>query len=189
MIAESRYYKDDLIRFARQLDRWLMAGRWTERRWYEFERGLLFSMIVVRRLSESAVISDDVASQAVPVRACKLFGDKTVHSMNSQRIDELYDFNASVATTRPLIFVANQILHSYVLSFLKGPGREVTVFVASDRERNKSAYLLSARDIDTILRSVGSDYPDQANARWNDERGDYDWKLTTTRARFRRSIR
>jgi hypothetical protein len=180
MIAESKYYKDDLLRFARQLGRWTKAGSWTQRRWYEFERELLLSMIVVRRLSESAVISDKVASQPVQLRTYKLAPKKIVHRMNSHRIDELYDWNASALTTRPLVFVANQIIHSYVLTLLKGPGREISVFVASDRERNRVAYLLSAREVDKILRSVGLDYPDQMNMRWNDQRGDYDWHLTTT---------
>ena len=125
MIAESKYYKDDLLHFAKQLVRWTKTGRWTQRRWYEFERGLLWSMVVVRRLSESAVISETVAAQSVQVQAYKPVPSKTVHWMNSHRIDELYDWDTSVPTTRSLLFMANQIIHSYVLTMLKGPGREI----------------------------------------------------------------
>lgn len=110
----------------------------------------------------------------------KRLANKTVHWMNSHRIDELYDWDNPVLTSRSLPFVANQIVHSYVLTLLKGPGREISVFVASDRKRNKSAYLLSAQDIDKVLRSVGGDYPDAMHTKWNAQRGDYDWQLTTT---------
>lgn len=173
MLAESQYYKDDLLGFADRLERWIAASRWSERRWYDFESRLLHAALSIRRLTESALLSERVAGQSVPVDVFSPTG-KRITRMNRHRIDELYDLESARRTSLKLPYVANQIIHSYVLAYWVVEDRSaVTLFVSSDRERSKRAFALTTAALIPLLRSVGSDYPGSVSMAMDAKRGDY----------------
>jgi hypothetical protein len=187
MICESRYYKEELLLFAQQIERWLAGGRWTDRRWYEFERGLLFSAFVIRRLTESKVLTDAIANQKVPLHAYKPLG-RPATLFNRRRLERLFDLARPSEVERPLAFVANQLIHSYVLNYWKEKDRTgITFFFSSDWERKKVAHTVSTMILVPVLRAVGSDYSDRMEARFNDKRGDYDVCVYSTTPRVLRS--
>jgi hypothetical protein len=185
MIGESRYYKDDLLTFAHDVERWLSSHRFTERRWYEFERGLLSSMLAVRRLTECSKIADDLATSEVSLQAYRPTG-KTVHRLNHHDIQELYDIEHPTRVNRPLAFVVNQMIHSFVLNYwIEERRKGITIFFSSDRERHKAAYSIATQDLFPILRLIGSDYPDTGNFTYNEAKRGYDFTLATTKRKLR----
>ena len=189
MIADSRFYKNDLLDFTDQIEWWLQNGRWVDRRWYEFERGLVVAFFAVRRLIESHKLSIAIANQSLLLQRYECAG-KPVTLMNRFDLDELYDIERPTAVRKPLLFVANQIIHSYVLAYWKERRNVgVTVFFSSDRERNKSAYSVSTGVLIPLFRSVGSDYPDSGTFRFNDKRQDYEVLFTSSKSEDRRTRR
>ena len=186
MVSESRYYKDDLLAFAHEVGQWLRHRRFTDRRWVAFERGLLWSCLVVRRLIESHKIADDLAGQLIDLETYASLG-QPVTVMNRHDLMELYDVANPKVVARPLSFVTNQAIHSYVLSYwLEVDRAGITVFFSSDRERNRRAYSISTRRLLPLLRTIGSDYPDCATFAYDAAKQDFAIHHTTADRSLRR---
>jgi len=180
MIAESHYYKDDLLHFVRDVRRWLKVARFTERRWYEFERGLLSSCLCVRRLVECHKVANELASETVEVEVFDGLG-KPVTIMNRYDLLELYDVENPKVELRSIGFVVNQIIHSFVLSYWRNPDRtSITVFFSSDRERNRRAHSISTLHLFQVFEAFGSDYPDKGHFTYNEARRDYEITLISS---------
>jgi hypothetical protein len=128
----------------------------------------------VRKLIDAGKTTDAVARLALPVLVYKARG-KTVHLMNWHRVDELYDLERPEASTQPLRFVCNQIIHSYV--YMHGIGRtgglEFVLF-CSDRERNARLFQASIDDLVNAFAAVAADEVMRSDAIWNGEHKDYD---------------
>jgi hypothetical protein len=173
MIAESYFYKDQLLRIANRIDRWHKSPRWTDRRALEYERDIFYSFFAIRRLIESKTVSDHVASRLIPLQRYPPTG-KGATLINRHRFEDLYDLSRPVSERRPLLFVGNQLIHSYVFSiWIERSGRQTSVFFSSDRQRNRAAFRMTRRTLVRILRAVGSNYPTRMSARFEDSVGDY----------------
>jgi hypothetical protein len=129
----------------------------------------------IRKLVESKKLSSGAASILIPIRVYSARG-QSVHLLNKHELDDLYDLGHPAPSRRELAFVANQIIHSYVLQFVtsrSGALRGV-VFSSADH-RNKALYELSAAQMSRVFSKVGRDYPVWMSLDYSEARGD--WKI------------
>jgi hypothetical protein len=173
MIAESYFYKNELLRIADRIDSWHTSTRWTDRRALEYERDIFYSFFAIRRLIESKTVSDQVANRLIPLQRYPSTG-KGATLINRHRLEDLYDLSSPVPDRRPLPFVGNQLIHSYVFSiWVERSGRQTSIFFSSDRHRNRAAFRMTRRTLVQTLRAVGRNYPARMSARFEESVGDY----------------
>jgi len=188
MIAESHYWKDDLLRLERQISLWRSRKRWTAHQRYRLERELFILAYAIRRLHESHKLIDATASMLVRVKRYPHNGTP-VTSLNSHRLDELYNFEAGALARRPLLHLCGQVIHSYIIEpCARGRYSEMLtgVMVCSERHRNRQLYYVSFAELQRVLRRVGRDYPTRSHAEYSVAKGDYVYRMSKRRVRGQR---
>jgi hypothetical protein len=140
----------------------------------------MFGFYSIRKLTESAKLTDQVSQMTVALRSHSATG-RRVHLLNLHRIDKLYDFEKSQTRTVLLPFLCNQIVHSYVFSIYFDEERRLAgVFVSSDRERSKELLEVSIETIIDIFERVGRDEANVAvTFRFDEKKGDYIYRFET----------
>lgn len=173
MIWESSYWKNDLLKTARKLGRKKNKKRWPERALVNFEKELFISFYSIRKLIEANKISTDLIMTKITAKSYPSLG-KVVTSMNWHRIDELYDFSTSNIEKISLIFICNQLIHSYVFMPSFNENSQLTgILFSSDKYRNKKLFSVDINDVIGILRKVGSNYPNSATLIYDEKKKDY----------------
>jgi hypothetical protein len=173
MIRESSYWKDDLAKQAAGLRRREKQRRWTERSLARVEQTIMLGFYSVRKLVEAKKLSDSTVNRQLPLTTYPHRG-RLVTFINNHKIGELYDFDAGKPTSRDVVFVCNQFIHSYVFSVvLNNHGGLCGILVSSDRERNQSLYELRLRDIVSMFEAISQDYPDLIEMQFDSTKGDY----------------
>ena len=173
MIWESSYWKDDLLKTARKLERKKNQKRWPERALVNFEKEMFISFYSIRKLIEANKISTDLIETIITAKSYPSLG-KVVTSMNWHRIDELYDFSTSNIEKLLLTFICNQLIHSYVFMTSFNENNQLTgILFSSDRYRNKKLFSMDINDVIEILRKVGSNYPNISRSIYDEKKKDY----------------
>ncbi len=174
MILESRFWKDDLLRLADRL-RWARGAPPSSMQTYvTIEKAVLLGAFITRRLVESHKVSDGTSSIRLRVARVPNRGQR-VTLANSDRLDELFDFGRRTRARLTLRDFCNQAIHSYVMAvYTSGAAKRVAgVFVASDRQRNRSMYAVSLLELERAFRKVARDYPSLWAGVFDDKLGDY----------------
>ncbi len=173
MIGESSYWKDVLLREAEELLRREKQRKWFPASFARVEQSAMMGFYAVRKLFEAHKLSDRNKSRTFHLTRFRWSG-KPVTQMNWHHIDRCYDLSKGEATDKPVRFVCDQFIHSYVFMcvFSDGGGLD-GILVSSDEERNKSLYLVPVEQIISTFKAVGKDYPSRLSAKWNPEKLDY----------------
>lgn len=173
MIWESSYWKDDLLKTARKLERKKKQKRWPERALVNFEKEMFISFYSIRKLIEAHKISTDLIETTITVKSYPSLG-KVVTSMNWHRIDELYDLSMINIEELSLKFIFNQLIHSYLFITLFNENNQLTgILFSSDRYRNKKLFSVDINDVIEILEKVGSNYPNRVTSIYDEKKKDY----------------
>ena len=174
MIWESDPWKVDLDTRAK----WLMDKK-KQRRWpatscVRVEQCVMIGCYCVRKLIEARKLTDAVAKRQMRLVRHKARG-KPVDSMNWHKLDTLYDLERGLAITKPLLFVCNQIVHSFV--FVNGfndDGGLDSVLFCSERERNVNLFQLSIDHLANAFVAVAKDDVVESCRTWSPAKGDFD---------------
>lgn len=173
VIGESRFYKDELLRFVRNIRRWHDTPSWTERRFEQYEHGLFMAFFTIRRLIECDKLSERTVDQGIPVQVFKPTGAR-ITLMSRYDVSELYDLEKPRRDKRSLLFLCNQVIHSYIFQiWSERAGQGSSIFFSSDRRRRREAFRLTRGTISHVLTRVGTDYPSSMNIKWDEARADY----------------
>jgi hypothetical protein len=174
MIWESAYWKHDLLRLSRILKQKRNQKIWRESSMALIEKTVMIGFYIVRKLIDARKLSDVIVHQRIPVRS-HLHRGELVTLRNWHHIDKHYDLDNNHQTQRTLIWLCNQIIHSYVFIVSENnDGGLDGFFFASDKERNKAVYYLSIKEVIKILETVGTNYPHDSHFTLNSETQDYD---------------
>ena len=176
MIYESKFWKDDLLKQAKNLWSRVTQKRWTENSFARLEQTVMLGFYSIRKLIEAKKLSDLVANQDIEVFVYKS-KDEPVTRINKSRIGKLYDFNDEQVISKSLIFFCNQFVHSYVFEIAVNENNCLDgIFASSDRERNQALYYIKIHKLINIFEQVGSDYPARVCYIANLKTLDYDVK-------------
>ena len=174
MIWESVFWKDDLLRRARELRRRKKQRRWPEASLACLEQLTMVGFYSVRKLIEAHKLSCTTVRREIPIHRYPPTG-KPVTLLNWHKLEALYDLDRREPSSLALPLLCHQFVHSYVFTSIFGRVDNLKGFLlASDRQRTRA---LLEVDVDEVIRTfelVGRDYP--ADGRWilNPKTGDYD---------------
>jgi hypothetical protein len=163
MILESKYWKTDILRANKRLNRKSKQRVWSERMFVEVEKDIFISFYALRKLMDCQKISDEIANGLVTVFAYPVLG-KHVTRMNWHEFFELYDLKNGRKDSIPLRTLCNQIIHSYVfMPAFNTRGFFNGIYITSDNHRNRFLYKVKLTNISKILQTVGNNYPSQVS--------------------------
>lgn len=175
MIWESHFWKEELVRLARQLQKRRKQQRWPERSLAKLEKEVFIGFYVIRKLLEARKLSDSLSKKRIAVEAFRFTGARqiTIYNWNSKFADA-YDFENPALVSMRLEFLCNQIVHSYIFKeVFDEDGVLSGIFICSDRERKEKLYYVSLLELIKVFLSVGSDYPTHQRSVFDPKRGDY----------------
>jgi hypothetical protein len=180
VIWESFYWKSDLLKQAAVLKKRIGQKRWPDASLARCEQTIMLGFYSIRKLAESAKLTDHVSNMNVTLRSYPATG-RTVHLLNKDRLDELYDLELPRKESVTLPFLCDQIVHSYVFSLLfNEDGQLAGILVTSDRERSKRLLEVSIQKIIDVFEKVGRDEANVAvTFRFDEKKGDYIYKFGT----------
>ena len=181
MIWESQYWKDGLLRHAKDLRRRKKQRRWPEASLARVEQDVMVAFYSIRKLIEAEKVATETKARPVVLQRHKWRG-KQVTRMNWHKLNELYELEESTSETRDLRWVANQLIHSYVFVVcFDDYGGFDGVFFTSDKNRNKSLHRIGVDQMIDLYEHVGTDYPNEMHMIMNPKTGDFDVHAVTNR--------
>ena len=157
MIWQSIYWKKPLLRLANKLTKWQAPQIWDEPDLVGLEKDLFIAFYSIRKLIDAKKLTDATAGMMVNV---SIYPDKgkDVTLMNWHRLEDLYDFASKKAEQRELLFICNQIIHSYVsMPVINEDGVFESILFCSDFERNKNLYCVDRTELISVFRVVVKD--------------------------------
>jgi hypothetical protein len=175
MIYESKFWKKDLLKQAKNLRVKSTQKRWTEDSYFRFEQTVLLGFYSIRKLVEARKLSNAVAEQRIDLAMYRHVGNP-VTVIGKRKLDKLYDLSEEETVSRNLAFVCNKFVHSYVFEecFDSEGNFLVGILFNSDKDRNKFLYYIEIQKLIEIFEQVGNDYPTHIHYTTNMETLDYD---------------
>lgn len=159
MIYESKYWKDDLLKRSRSLQKKKSQKRWTEASYAILERDAMVGFYTIRKLLEAHKIDTAYKNKQVHLRS---YGIKNGPSTLWKRWEffNVYDMENSRNDTLKLIDVCNQIIHSYHF-FVAWSERSTLegVYFNSDKSRQDRLYFIEIDSIIDLFTEIGNNYP------------------------------
>ena len=153
--------------------RWHRENAWAETRYEEYERDIFNSFFTIRRLAECNKLSEGLVARRIRVQTFRPTGER-VTLMSRYDLPELYDLEHPLRSMLNLLFLCNQVIHSYVfMLFIDGGRRTSSFFFSSARERRRAAYRMTRGAFAALLRTVGRNYPRMAEFEFDDQKDDY----------------
>ena len=133
----------------------------------------MLGFYTIRKLVEAHQVPDHMVSKGMRLQSCPSTG-RAVTFMNYHRFAELYDFSQAAVVSKDLLFVCNQVVHSYVFAPLFRPnGQLQAILFNSDRTRNRELFIATIKDVVGTFRRVGSSDPASLDMKFDDARSDY----------------
>lgn len=178
MIAESYYWKNDLLKQADALRTRKSQRRWPEVSFARLEQTVMLGFYSIRKLIEASKLSNSTFEQELPLTTYPRIG-KNVTRMNSYKLDQLYNFASQSTDSRDVLFICHQIVHSFVfMPAFDEDGKLDVILFTSDRHRNQRLYSITLEQIIQLFDQVGNDYPNEIQMVFNPDSGDYDVTAT-----------
>ena len=173
MIWDSRYWKTDLLKYARDLRRRRTQRRWSDSSFARIERNVMLGFYAIRKLIDAHKLSTHLVEQLISFSCFPSKGTR-VTLFNSSCVDKHYDFGKKAELKKDLVFVCNQVIHSFVFEFeILAKGSLAGILVSSDRERCKRLFRIPVGEVIRIFERTGNDYPHSMAAEFCEKRGDY----------------
>ncbi|MBN8521599.1 MAG: hypothetical protein J0L77_06875 [Alphaproteobacteria bacterium] len=172
MVIESKYWREDLVQYAKKFKPKIKPKRWSERNLVNFEKDIIVSMFMVRMLAERHKVSSNTTKLGLKIFRSPCI--KKVNYRNQYSVDELYDFEKEESVTKDVIFVCNQLIHSGAMFAYRNENRNWDgVIACSDFERQKYVYRIPLSEVIKLLETAANDYPHEIRMTYCDKKEDY----------------
>ena len=159
MIHESFYWKEPLLDTAKWLRRVGLSDRTRESTYVKIEKELFIGFYSVRRLLEANKLSN--LTRTITYTLTWYPNLRPVDALNRYQLEKLYNLKSGGEEQRSLPYLCNQFIHSYIF-ILAGDTSIDGFFIASEHVRNKKVYYVHLSQVLHAFRSVGRDYPSEA---------------------------
>ena len=178
MITESYCWKKPLLSGARVIRRYMDLKSLSDAKFARIEREIFVGFYAVRKLLEATgKVSPETRAMQVSFKWYpKRDGQPLVDWYNRSEFWELYNLDDGRAELRDLLYVANQMVHSFIF-ILSGDDDGHGAFFTSDRDKKTRLSFISTAEIVRIFEIVGNDYPTGFRA-WRDaDTGEMKWAV------------
>lgn len=169
MVIESRYWREDLARYALEFRPKKKPPRWTEKLVVNFEKDVTVALFMVRRLAEAGKFSSKMKLHRAQIHRCEFHGKP--HRLIYKDIHELYSLENEEQVSKDVKFVCNQFIHAdFTYAFRSKSRNWEGLYVSSDLENRKYVYKVPVSEIVNILELAVDDYPSRVSRRYDPEK-------------------
>lgn len=163
MIHDSSYWKDSLRKHTQMLNEKLEQRVWRDSSFSKVEQSVMLSCYIVRKLAEAKKIADAKFQNPLKMKRFRATGE-TVDLLNKHKLDELYQLSESSEITKPLSYVANQIIHSFIFVPIFETAEKIHGFAFnSDRSKSSELYMLELRTLIEAFAACADSYITRAS--------------------------
>lgn len=171
-MIESFYWKSDLLEYAKKFRPIKNPLRWSEKRHVNFEKDVILSFFIIRKLAECNKFSLKTLNHKLIIYRSPCIGD--VNNLNFHAIERLYDLESEEEVSKNIIFVSNQFIHGGALFAYRENDRNWGgIYTCSDFERRIFVYRIPITEVVKLLEIAGNDYPRSMSTIYCDKKGDY----------------
>jgi hypothetical protein len=172
MAIESVYWKEELSRISKSVRPVSKPKRWTERAACIVERDLIIGCFIVRRLVELNKVSSRTSHASLDVFGIPV--SRSVTKLNRLSIDRNYNWSAAIPVSKPVLYICNQCIHSYVSFVERGKDRNWSaLFAVSDYDKDRTIWRIPMAELVRIFETAASDYPVDMRLKFDAKLGDY----------------
>lgn len=171
-MIESRYWKSDLVKYTNSFKPVAKPPYYSEKKQVNFEKDVILSLFMVRKLGESLKLSSKTLKSGFTVFSS--LSIKQVHNMNFYDIDGLYDLQTETKYSKNVQFISNQLIHGRAIYAYRDSSRNwAGIYTCSDFERDKRIYRIPVSTIIEILETAANDYPTKIDYIYCSKKQDY----------------
>lgn len=172
-MIESRFWKEDLLTYAKKFSPVENPPRWTEKLHVNFEKEVTIAFFMVRKLFETHKVSSISRNLRVDIYRHPCIASH-INNFNYWQIDELYDLDNEELVHKNITFTCNQLIHGGATHAYRNPDRNWGgIYTCSDFERARYIYRIPLQEIIKVLKTVSTDYPGKFSWIWFEEKQDY----------------
>jgi hypothetical protein len=187
MIYDSVYWKNELLKLSKKILKKQGVNRWwTDAQQGSFEKEIMIGFYIIRKLNDAKKLSREVISS-------KVLGFKfpsngiNVTRLNLHNYIEYYSFEQPIVNKFDIIFICNQIVHSYVFApgfdFASNNKPElVSILFNSDDTKGKWIFEIGIDKVVDLFTIIGSNYPKHTIAEYDDMRKD--WSIINSNSKL-----
>lgn len=163
MIYDSRPWKEELNSISKKITD-LLQKRKTDKCIAQIEKNIMIGCFCIRRLNESKKLSAEFNQiQLKSYQYAPLDTNSLPTYYNRIDVERFYDTN-NLCENNPknisIRYFCNQIIHSFVFTFLSGNKSERYIMFSSDLDKKKYINIISIAEISFIFREASQDYID-----------------------------
>lgn len=171
-MIESRFWKNDLLGHSKKLKKMPLIKRWSEKAQVNFEKEVIISFFMIRKLIEENKISKNVIKSKFQLFAYPR-KEAPITGVNHLDISEVYDLEKQKKVTKDITFISNQLIHSLTLFAIRKNKKWDHILITSDYEKSNYLYELSIDQMVNIFELIGNDYPQKISYDFDSKFKDY----------------
>lgn len=146
--------------------------RYSEKRQVNFEKDVILSFFIIRKLQECHKFSPATLEHKLAVYRYPCIAD--VNNRNFHDIDKLYNLDKEESVQKDTKFVCNQFIHGgAIYAYREEDGNWGGLYTCSDYKRKEHLYRIPVQEIVTLLEIAGNDYPTSMSMTYCDKKKDY----------------
>ncbi len=150
-MIESRYWRKELIKDLRDLDKLRTYKRWSEKKQVLFERKVMLIAFQIRSLLERPKVSRRVAYSKIEIVYFPAT-DSSPLDKALDDIDAMYDWDTGDRRELSVMQLCNQIIHyRYMFAISEGSLQFTHLIVVSDYKMSKGIFKISVDDMISLF--------------------------------------
>lgn len=136
---------------------------WRDSSFAKVEQSVMMSCYIVRKLAEAKKIADAKFQEPLAMRSFPATGE-IVDLLNNYKIDALYHLKDGTDVTKPLSYIANQLIHGFVfIPVFEVSGKISGIAFNSDRSKGKELYMLELGKLIDAFAACADSYISRAS--------------------------
>ena len=170
MIWESHEWKVQLAADATALSH-LSRSPLREKNLVAAEKLIFVSAYAMRKLAESHKITNSLVGSTVQAPSSPRRAASVINIMNRHKISDHYDLSREKPSDIGLIYLLNQIIHSYLFIFITPKPKCIDgFFVSSDRDKERMIRRVSMAVFISKMKDFANDDPSEVIWRIDNEK-------------------
>ena len=173
MIWESLYWKTDLLKVAKRLEKRKHQKKWYDASFANAEKDIMISAFMVRKLFDSHKIDKRIDESTLPVTVYNSNGKK-IHRLKVHYPERCFDIENPVKSTLKVRDLCNQIIHSYVSILIMNEQNSLQAYwFVSDYDKFKRLIQIQIDEYLDIIEIVGNYWPVSEYYEFDEKKRDY----------------
>jgi hypothetical protein len=157
MSLHSHYWKKDLLKRSSVISDKVKHQRWGDEAIMILEQVITLGFYSIQRLLKENLISHKLTNKKFTIlKYPALTPDGTI--VRSHEVHNHFDLHKSGKTNKNSLFLCHQFLQSHYLEFTYDQKKHpLSIYVSSEKSKNKEVYKIDLKQIIEIFNEVGED--------------------------------